>query len=280
MSSVAILLATYNSEIYLTDLLDSILNQSFTDWDLYIIDDCSVDSTIEILTEYSKISSKIHVVGNVGMRNGPKNNFFYLLKNIDSAYYMFCDHDDVWLPFKIEKSLNEMIKLESNNSLMPILIHSDLKVVDNNLNIISDSFFQYAGIIPDLLLSSFKHLSHSNCVTGCTMLFNNRCKEISYPVSKNALMHDSWIALSVMSYGGIIYCIKDPLILYRQHENNTLGAIYNGAKSIFRVSISANLKQYKMAKDIRRISFFTFVLYRFIYVLKRRYYACCYNCNI
>lgn len=266
MSQVAILLTTYNSTPFLSALIESLIGQTFENWDLYAMDDGSIDSTKNILIKYSRLYSKIHIVDNPRIHSGPKENFMYLLSIIKSDYYMFCDHDDIWLPDKIRISMQRMNLIEQENKNTPIVVHSDLRVVDTQLRLIDDSFFRYSGICPRILLSSINHLAHSNCVTGCTMLFNHMVKELVFPVHKYALMHDSWIALKVFANHGIISCIEEPLILYRQHSNNTLGAIQNHVSLNILKSIRENRKQYLMAHNITNIGVWKFILYRLIYL--------------
>lgn len=268
MSQIAILLSTYNSFSFLNELIDSLLKQTYENWTLYIIDDGSVDNTVELLNKYRNEFDNIVLIENPQLHNGPKNNFMYLLSIIEADYYMFCDHDDVWLPHKIERSMEQMLALELGKKITPIIIHSNLFVVDAKLNLIDNSFFKYASVYPKILLSSINHLAHSNCVTGCTMLFNHRVKQIAFPLSKHALMHDSWISLKTLAAHGIIYCIEEPLILYRQHSNNTLGA--NKKQFSFNVlkSLKSNWKQFKMARDVTKIGVLKFVFYRIIYLYK------------
>lgn len=272
MLQIAILLATYNSDHFLSALLDSIFAQSNKEWELFIIDDGSEDETLDIINYYQSKYGKIHLVLNPNKHSGPKNNFLYLLSLVDASYYMFCDHDDVWLPYKIEKSMKQMHLCEDQNEKRPVLIHSDLYVVDVDLKLISSSFFEYAGLLPNILLSSSKHLAHSNCVTGCTMLFNQKAKRSSLPASKYALMHDSWIALKVLKNGGIIYCIKEPLVLYRQHSNNALGAVKKKHLGFFEM-FKGNWKQYKMSHSAIGIHLIVFILYKFIYKIRYDYFS-------
>ena len=99
---VDILMATYNGGKYIAEQIDSILNQNYNDWKLYIRDDGSKDNTVNIVKEYiEKYPDKIILIED-GRRNlGPKLNFGELLKISKSEYCMFCDHDDVWMEDKV-----------------------------------------------------------------------------------------------------------------------------------------------------------------------------------
>ena len=275
---IDILLSTYNGEKYLAEQLESIVKQTYSAWTLYIRDDGSTDSTNTIIDNYClNYTEKIKKIsdtydGNVGV----VRSFELLLKQSNSEYIMFCDQDDVWLPEKVEMAITEIKKIESEKNVIPIIICSDLYVVDNKLNKISDSFWKYTRISPQYLQEP-KSLATNNYVTGCTMLFNNKVKQISLPFGKYTTMHDAWIALKVLSSGGIIQRLPVSLIMYRQHEKNEIGAIsisyninYFTSKVIgIKTVLSANYKNYKQAKEILQISLFRFVYCKIKYLIKR-----------
>ena len=94
---VAILLTTWNSSRFLAELLDSILAQSYKDWCLYVRDDGSTDDTKVLLAEYANRDGRIHLMPS-DCNLGPMAGFMRLLQQVEADLYMFCDHDDVWLP--------------------------------------------------------------------------------------------------------------------------------------------------------------------------------------
>lgn len=222
---IDILLSTYNGEKYLREQIDSILNQSFTDWSLLIRDDGSTDNTVVIVDDYcrkyhEKIKKITDTFGNVGVIR----SFEILLKNSTANYIMFCDQDDFWLSNKIELSFNKIKQMENQHGLdIPLLVHTDLKVVDENKNLICDSFWKYSVLKPEILDKNIYYLAICNCVTGCTVLINKKAKEISLPFVAPVEMHDVWIALHVKKYGEIDY-LDIPTMEYRQHGANIHGA--------------------------------------------------------
>jgi glycosyltransferase involved in cell wall biosynthesis len=219
---LSILLSTYNSETYLIEQIDSILSQTVKDWILYIRDDGSSDSTIFLIENYCEQHDNIILLKDELNNLGAKNSFIKLLSDVDAHYYMFCDHDDVWLSSKVEKTLNKMKEIESQYPQKPILVFTDLKVVDADLNVISNSLWRYQHTNP-MHAKDIYALSISNPVTGCTIMINQKAKEVSLPMSQKSLMHDLWIALNVTHYGYVDF-IDEPTILYRQHNENIIGA--------------------------------------------------------
>jgi len=141
---IDILLAAYNGERFLKQQIDSILAQSNQDWQLLIRDDNSSDSTVNIIKDYTvKYPHKIRLIEDDRGRLGPALNFGKLLEHTDNDYVMFSDQDDVWLPDKIDLTLNTMKDAEEIYPNMPILVHTDLKVVNEDLKIIADSLWSY-----------------------------------------------------------------------------------------------------------------------------------------
>ena len=248
---IYILLATYNGEEYLKEQIDSLLRQTHIDWILWIHDDNSKDNTVNIIREYMlEYPLKIKFLEDEISTGGAKENFIYLLNNIDKNYdyIMFCDQDDIWLENKIEFTLSKMKEVESSNPSKPVLIHTDLKVVDANLSTISESFFIYQKIKPEWS-KDFDMSLVQNSTTGCTMMINKKAKEISMPIGINAIMHDWWILLRVLQNNGVVEFIEDSTMLYRQHALNDVGAkgfSYLGLAK----KITSLKKYYLMSKDL------------------------------
>lgn len=219
---IDILLASYNGEKYIAEQIESIINQTYKDWFLYIKDDCSTDNTVHIILDYEKkYKDKIKVILSAEPSGSAKNNFFSMIKYVKNEYVMTCDQDDIWLPDKIEITYNEMKKAEKKNKDVPILVHTDLKVVDENLKVIANSLLKLLNL--DGHRDKLNYLLVQNIVTGCTVMVNRCLLSYIKKVPRYAVMHDWWMALIAASLGKIIF-VEIPTILYRQHENNEVGA--------------------------------------------------------
>lgn len=222
--SVAILLATYNGEKYLDQQMRSLVTQTYRDSIIMVRDDKSTDSTPEILAKWAdaypkKISVIDDDLGNV--RSAA--NFSRLMQLCEAQYFAFCDQDDVWLPRKIELLMSEMRRLErERSSNTPILIHSDLTVVDEGLKVVSSSLFQHRKINP-ATGHRLDRLIVNNVMTGCASLGNRALLELGRPVPEEFTFHDWWLALVAASCG-VISTIAESTVLYRQHGRNQVGA--------------------------------------------------------
>jgi glycosyltransferase involved in cell wall biosynthesis len=184
-------------------------------------DDGSTDGTPEILDEFQKKYPKKMTIIPGDKRLGVKGNFSSLMQHSTAPYIMFCDQDDVWFSNKIKMSLEVIKNTEKEFGQIPILIHTDLTVADKNLTPISKSYFQYVGINPEL--NTLNRVVVQNTVTGCTMMINRPLLELIKHIPEEAVMHDWWIALTAGAFGKIVHIPKSTM-LYRQHENNDVGA--------------------------------------------------------
>ena len=143
-NDIAILMATYNGEKYLREQIDSLLNQTCQDWHLYVHDDGSKDGTVNIVKSYAERYPDKVTLLDYPPQGGACRNFLSLLEKAEARYYMFCDQDDVWLPEKIALSLEEMKRQEALHLQKPVVIHTDLHIVDDKLTVIGKADFDAA----------------------------------------------------------------------------------------------------------------------------------------
>lgn len=224
MANVQILLTTYNGSRYIREMIDSIILQDYQDWQLVLSDDGSTDESLEILEEYAgKMPDKIiHYESGMQFGNAQKH-FMHLLRVFhDAPYIMFCDQDDVWHKDKIRKTLDKMQQIETDAS-KPVLVHTDLRVVDQQLSEIAPSFCMQSALDGNRV--KLNQLLVQNVVTGCTTMINHAlavlaCRDVP---DGAMLMHDWWLAL-LASATGTVGFLNEATIDYRQHGNNSVGA--------------------------------------------------------
>ena len=223
---VSVLLATYNGEKFLKEQIESLLSQTYSDFLIFINDDGSTDNTIEIINDYkSKYPNKIEILS-LPQSKSPCKNFLSMLKEVKSDLYLFCDQDDVWVPEHVEILVIKYQSLAPSEKVLSVLIHSDLTVVDDNLNIKSKSFFKYQKMKKNPV--KWQYYFVQNNVTGNTILINNPLKELAFKgiIESNIdkiPMHDWYLALIANLFGKIFF-IDECLTIYRQHSNNQIGA--------------------------------------------------------
>lgn len=272
---IDILLSTYNGEKYLAEQIESLLNQTYQEWVLIIRDDGSSDKTVEIIERYiAKYPDKIKFSGEDRTNLGYIKSFEQLLNFSRAEYIMFCDQDDVWLPNKIEICMNAIKREEKKSGTdTPILVHTDLYVTDERLNVRHESFIKYSGVDVIFLEHDIHYLGICNTVTGCTTLFNRALKEKMLPFNP-ACIHDEWAGICAKKYGILLF-IPQSTILYRQHGKNALGAVegkFSIADKIKNIKTVLQIMhdKYKTTKKIIYNSRFHFLYYKILYTFKCR----------
>lgn len=226
-NKIVILLATYNGDKYIKEQLDSIVKQSYSNWELFISDDGSTDNTVSIFEAYCAKDNRIHIINEGLTKQGACQNFGNLLKTaLDEEwdFVMFADQDDFWYENKIEDTLVSML-VRGNPNRIPKLVYTDFEYADDQLNPLPKE--------TDKNVSSWKEpnlqrLLAQNNIYGCTIMINRLLAEKASPIPVCVENHDYWIALIAASVGEIVHLNKRTM-LYRQHSNNVSGHYLNNS---------------------------------------------------
>lgn len=230
---ISVCIATYNGEGYISEQLDSILKQLSLNDEIIISDDSSTDNTLEIIRSYQ--DKRIRIFSN-NKFHSPIFNFENALKQAKGDYIFLADQDDVWLPNKV----GIMIKYLNNGF---DLVLSDGKIVDKDLNIISNSIYS--------LLDSKRGFIHNfihNSYSGSRMAFTRELLNFVLPFPPKIAMHDIWIGLCAELYFKPLF-ISDKLILYRKHGDNVS---VTGEKSPYSLKFKVQYRFYIFIQLIRR----------------------------
>lgn len=207
---ISIAMTTYNGEKYLREQLDSILNQTFSDFELIICDDCSKDATVKILEEYSLKDKRVRYF--VNEKNlGFKKNFEKAISLCSGEYVAFSDQDDIWLPEKLEESITHI----GNNNLLC----SNSLLIDENGNSLNLTYKECAGLnryFPNDYEFRFKHILIWNFVQGASVLAKKDFLLQNMPIPENLVYHDYYFGVIAQMQNSLIYYDK-VLAKYRQH---------------------------------------------------------------
>lgn len=225
---IYIIMCTYNGEKYIGQQLQSIADNTVTEWSLYVSDDKSTDNTKIILQDFiKKYPDKVKLTVHKE-QTGVALHFLEIIQNVskemqEEDVIMLCDQDDVWYKNKIELTLEHMRKLaEEYTNQIPLLVCSDVEVVDENLVQLSPSFRKMNNY--SLKKLDFSHLMMENKVQGCTVMMNKALAVKLKKLPQKVSMHDSWLGLIASAMGKIDY-IDSPTMAYRQHAGNAKGSV-------------------------------------------------------
>ncbi|MDR3205167.1 MAG: glycosyltransferase family 2 protein [Deltaproteobacteria bacterium] len=226
---VAILMCTYNGVPFLREQLNSIKNQTFHNWCLWVSDDGSSDETLEILKKWAKEIGQDRVKILSGPKLGFCQNFLSLTANSDirADIFFWSDQDDIWLPKKIERAINVIKSVDSEKA---VLYGGRTILVDRNN--------QEYGFSPlfNLHPPSLENALLQNLAGGNTIAFNQKARYlITLGLGFPLVSHDWWAYLVICGCGGMLFYDEIPMVRYRQHGRNLIGS---------NISLSAKLKRF------------------------------------
>lgn len=197
---VSVCLASFNGECYIAEQIDSVLAQLLPHDEFIVSDDGSSDQTVDIIQSIG--DSRIRLYQNKSSL-GVVRNFERALQYAQHDYIFLCDQDDVWFPSKVGRMLAELS--------VAVMVVSDCRVVDANLQTTRQSFFTLRGSRPGIANNLWR-----NSYLGCCMAFRRSLLVKALPIPTGAPMHDMWLGLVAQTSGRVTF-LPEVLSLYRRH---------------------------------------------------------------
>jgi glycosyltransferase involved in cell wall biosynthesis len=238
---VSIITPSYKSAKFISQTIDSVLIQSYQNWEMIIIDDFSPDNSNEVIEEYCKRDSRVKLI-KLEKNSGPAVARNEGVKQAQGRYIAFLDSDDKWYPGKLEKQLNFMILNDYHFTF------TTYNRFDNNGKILS--------VVRAPKKIDYKLLLKT-CYPGClTVMISRRCFENIF-FSSETKREDFALWLNVIKKTGFAYGLDIELAQYRVH------------------SLQSSSKKIKMAyetwllyKNIEKLNFFSSIFYFLNYSIK------------
>ena len=221
---VQVLLACYNGGPYLSRQLATLREQDDPCFSVLMQDDGSSDDTASLLREAAGEDERFHLAGENGRHLGAVGNFWSLLRQSDGELIALCDQDDEWASCRLSRCREAMAQAEARYGAdTPLLVHSDCRLIDGDGALLAESFFRRQGWDPAAV--ALPRLLVQNNVTGCTLMMNAPLRRLAlqYGDPSKMYMHDWFLALTAAAFGRIVF-IPEPLVSYRQHGGNVMGA--------------------------------------------------------
>jgi len=106
---VSVVIPLYNAQKYINETIESVINQTYTNWELLVVDDCSTDNSIELVKEFENKDSRIRLIESETNFGGPARPRNIGIDNAKGEYIAFLDADDVWIKDKLEIQIKYMI---------------------------------------------------------------------------------------------------------------------------------------------------------------------------
>lgn len=225
MVSVTILLSSYNHQVFIDEAIVSVINQSYQDWELWVLDDASTDGTIEKLKIWEAKDQRINLF--LSKANlGKARQLNKVLNKISTPYTAFLDSDDHWHPEKLQQQINVLEKNEGIGLVFtdgyvvdsrPLVVKQKDKAWKNDLH---DKRFSEAHRTPPLQHGNmFTALLHGNFIFYSSVLFRSKyLEEVAFQTEINRSM--DWLFWIEMAQQTKFWYIKEPLAYYRVHGKN------------------------------------------------------------
>ena len=215
---IAVLMGTKDGAAFIDEQLQSVLAQSHPLIDLWISDDGSVDDTIAIIETWKSRWPKGRVTLVEGPRQGFAPNFRSMIldRRIDADCYAFCDQDDIWEPDRLESAVRWM---QAYDAKIPLMFCSRTATMTESGSLVGHSpLFRRSP--------SFRNALVQSIAGGNTILLNAAARDLLARASAQTefVSHDWWAYLIVTAAGGIVRYDPRPLVRYRQHAANLVGA--------------------------------------------------------
>lgn len=219
---ISIIMPAYNAERYIKDAICSVLKQTFTQWELIIIDDCSVDKTSEIIQPYINQYSNIYYYKN------PHNLGVAESRNLgvskaSGEWIAYLDSDDCWNPNKLQEQFN----LAASQNVDFLFTGSSF--IDENSQPL-DYFLSVPASV------NYQELLKQNIIS-CSSVMIRKALVQEYPMRNASQLHEDYaVWLQVLRDKNIrAYGINKPLLIYRISSASKSGNKIKAGIMTFRV---------------------------------------------
>ena len=217
--TVAVVMCTYNGAKHLNAQLDSIAIQQWP-LELYVFDDASTDNTVRLIESYAQ-QMKLKLHQNTDNLGYVANFEAAITKAIEDGhqYIALSDQDDIWHSSRLETGMQRLLETENAQAHQsPVIVHSDLTMIDADDKLVHPSFFSYRGYSIGPRRSVATVLGQ-NGVMGNTILINSALAKLALPFPAHLHVHDYWLAVIAELFGHRVL-LDQAMVNYRIHQNN------------------------------------------------------------
>lgn len=196
---VSIITPAYNAAGFISDAITSVKNQTFNNWELIIVDDCSNDSTVQVINNFLKNDTRIKLFSN-HINLGPAASRNFGLTKASGRFICFLDSDDYWLPSKLESQLNFM---QLNNISFSYTLYRTFResTTEPNDLVLLPKSFTYHELLKNTGIA---------CLT--VMLDREKYGNVKFPLVKH---EDFALWLTLLSQGTVAHGLMNDLARYR-----------------------------------------------------------------
>ena len=218
-NKVSVIIPVFNASKFIKQTINSVLNQTYKNWEILAIDDCSTDNSFEILKHYSSKEKRIKVLQN------NKNLGAFAARNLgikmsSGEYIAFLDADDLWIEDKLEIQINFMKERKCNFTYTGFTrFHERLTVKEKNIK------------VPERV--NYNFLMTNTVIATSTVLIN--IKNVGFFQMEDVYYDDYILWLTLLKREKFAYGINKPLMRYRILDNSLSRNKFKSAKKVYEI---------------------------------------------
>lgn len=232
---VSIVTPCYNAEKFIGQTIDSVLAQTHTHWELIIVDDCSSDSSVEIVERYTHWDKRIKLIRQPERKDDVALSRNKAIEEACGQYIAFLDADDLWLPNKLEKQLAFMRE-------------HDLSFTYSSYQLMNESG-EYLGEFLTQPQISYHFLLKTNCIGCLTAIYD--VEKIGKIYMQNAYKRED--------YATWLHILKQIQSTQGMLESTAQYRIYNHSVSANKLKMA--YYQWKVYRENEHLGIFKSVYY-------------------
>lgn len=212
---ISIIMAAYNAEKTIEQAINSVLKQTYPNFELLVINDCSKDGTVELVKNIAATDSRIHLLTNE-KNSGVSYTRKHGLEEAKGPWIAILDSDDAWAPDKLEKQIDLQIKVNAD------LLFTGSAFMDSNGQLIDWHLHVPAEV-------TYRQLLKQNVLSNSSALVRKELYAKYYAIGDG--MHEDFaIWLSILKEGKKAYGVSEPLLIYRIAKSSRSGNKIKAAK--------------------------------------------------
>jgi len=205
---ISIIMAAYNAEQTIEQAINSVLSQTYTNFELLVVNDCSKDRTVELVKKIAAKDGRVRLISNV-KNSGVSYTRKHGLEEAKGSWIAILDSDDAWAPEKLEKQID--LQRRTNADLLftgSAFMDSEGQSIDWHLHAPAEV--------------TYRQLLKQNVLSNSSALVRKELYAKHYAIGDG--MHEDFaIWLSILKKGTKAYGVDEPLLIYRIAKSSKSG---------------------------------------------------------
>ena len=206
---VSIIMPCYNAEHFISDAIESVISQTFSDWELLVVDDCSTDNSADIIRSFCEKDARIQYFKTDSPSGSPAIPRNIGIENAKGHYIAFLDSDDLWFPTKLEHQL-------------PLFSMKNVAVVFSFYAKMNETGAYHSGKIESPTFVSYDYMLDGNCIGNLTGIYDS--EKVGKLFQKQIHHEDYVMWLEILKNGFFAVNTNTVEAVYRENKNSLSGS--------------------------------------------------------